>query len=306
MIPKGEKPARATQIMESQRTELQRTAQNRKAMQNKNAPPEQKFAVDKYYIRQIDQWDGKDYGGAFRVGTVPEPLLQVGVPNKDIWFDQSKAAKQLAEKQEVNKEVLKEIPKLLETPIAISGSYDNTVLVFGEQYDEHGSPIVVAVRINSTNRRNHITQVNKIRSVGTRTHNLDKLLKDDNILYLNPNKKEAKNWFNALGRSTPFGGTKFGLIRSVAFETVEVKQEFSIDDDVAELNEQFRQRMAEDDTPEGLAPDDEQIKDYHALAKAEKERRAKNATANALKNRIKASEKSIDAHRATQRIKNPT
>ena len=23
------------------------------------------------------------------------------------------------------------------------------------------------------------------------------------------------NWFNALGRSTPFGGTKFGLIRSI-------------------------------------------------------------------------------------------
>ena len=74
---------------------------------------------------------------------------------------------------------------------------------------------MVAVRISSTNRRNHISVVNKVRSVGTRSHNLDALLSEDKLLYLGENKKETKKWFNALGRSTPFGGTKFGLIRSI-------------------------------------------------------------------------------------------
>ena len=173
---------------------------------------------DKYYARQIEQWDGKDHGGSFRVGRVSEPLLKIGIPDVDIWFDQSKAAKQLEGKDEVNKDVLKKIPYLLEHPIAISESYDNTVMVFGEMYDKSGNPIVVALRVNSTNRRNHITLVNKIRSVGTRTHNLDKLLADEAILYLNEAKKETNRWFNALGRSTPFGGTKFGLIRSISFD----------------------------------------------------------------------------------------
>ncbi len=72
---------------------------------------------------------------------------------------------------------------------------------------------------------------------------------------------------------------------------------YSFDDEVAELDEGYAQHMAEDDTPEGLAPDDDQITDYHALAKAEKERRAKHATANSLKNRIKSSEKAIAAQR---------
>jgi hypothetical protein len=181
-------------------------------------------AEDKYFARQIDQWDGKDHGGAFRVGGVSETLLKVGIPNTDIWFDQSKAAKQLLEKGEITKSVIKQIPEILQHPIAISESYDNTVMVFGQVFDANGNPIVVALRVNSTKRRNSITLVNKIRSVGSRSHNLDKLLNDSNILYLGENKKETKAWFNALGRSTPFGGTKFGLIRSVSFADAAVKK----------------------------------------------------------------------------------
>lgn len=142
-----------------------------------------KSGIDKYYARQIDQWDGKDHGGAFRVGAVSDALLKVGVPDVDIWFDQSKAAKQLEGKSKITKDVLKQIPEVLESPVAISESYDNTVMVFGQLFDGGGNPIVVAIRISSTNRRNHISIVNKSRSVGTRSHNLDALLADDKLLY---------------------------------------------------------------------------------------------------------------------------
>lgn len=187
-----------------------------------------KSGIDKYYARQIDQWDGKDHGGAFRVGAVSDALLKVGVPDVDIWFDQSKAAKQLEGKSKITKDVLKQIPEVLESPVAISESYDNTVMVFGQLFDGGGNPIVVAIRISSTNRRNHISIVNKSRSAGTRSHNLDALLADDKLLYLGENKKETKKWFNALGRSTPFGGTKFGLIRSISNPVENVKPKFSL------------------------------------------------------------------------------
>ena len=187
-----------------------------------------KSGIDKYYARQIDQWDGKDHGGAFRVGAVSDALLKVGVPDVDIWFDQSKAAKQLEGKSKITKDVLKQIPEVLESPVAISESYDNTVMVFGQLFDGGGNPIVVAIRISSTNRRNHISIVNKSRSVGTRSYNLDALLADDKLLYLGENKKETKKWFNALGRSTPFGGTKFGLIRSISNPVENVKPKFSL------------------------------------------------------------------------------
>lgn len=202
----------------------ERTGSKGRAPPKKGGVMFSRQAEDKYFARQIDQWDGKDHGGAFRVGGVSEPLLKVGIPNTDIWFDQSKAAKQLLEKGEITKSVIKQIPEILQHPIAISESYDNTVMVFGQVFDATGNPIVVALRVNSTKRRNSITLVNKIRSVGSRSHNLDKLLNDSNILYLGENKKETKAWFNALGRSTPFGGTKFGLIRSVSFADTAVKK----------------------------------------------------------------------------------
>lgn len=47
-------------------------------------------------------------------------------------------------------------------------------------------------------------------------------------MYLSENKKEAKEWFNALGRSTPFGGTKFGLIRSISTSGEKVNAKFSL------------------------------------------------------------------------------
>ena len=116
----------------------------------------------------------------------------------DIWFDQSKAAKQLEGKSEITKDVLKQIPEVPESPIAISESYDNTVMVFGQLFDGGGNPIVVAIRISSTNRRNHISIVNKIRSVGTRNHNLDALLADDKLLYWGENKKRDQKMVQCL------------------------------------------------------------------------------------------------------------
>ena len=181
------------------------------------SPRVSKKLEDKYYARQIDQWDGKDHGGSFRIGRVSKPLLDVGIPDVDIWFDQSKAAKQLENKAEITKSVLKKIPELLANPIVISESYDHTVVVLGKLHDETGKPIVVALRINSINRRNHVTLVNKVRSVGRRWTDLGKILDESNIVYLGKNKKDTQAWFNALGRSTPFGGTKLGYIRSVTF-----------------------------------------------------------------------------------------
>lgn len=51
-------------------------------------------AEDKYFARQIDQWDGKDHGSAFRVGGVSEPLLKVGIPNTIRIFGSTKVRPQ--------------------------------------------------------------------------------------------------------------------------------------------------------------------------------------------------------------------
>ena len=41
-------------------------------------------------------------------------------------------------------------------------------------------------------------------------------------------QKRGQKWFNALGRSTPFGGTKFGLICSIFNTHKNVKQQLPL------------------------------------------------------------------------------
>lgn len=175
------------------------------------------YSIDKYWERSIDKWDGEDHRGYFKLGTVSRVLKNIGVKEGPIYFDQSKAVKALAEHKEISRETLKGIPAMLENPMVVAASYDNSIVAMGELYGKNGRPVVVAIKLDATKRGTSISGVSKVRSVGERRDaHLDKLLSDDAILYLNPNKKETGAWFQALGRSTPVGGTKFGLIQTIA------------------------------------------------------------------------------------------
>jgi hypothetical protein len=182
---------------------------------------ESKYQVDKYFERRMDDVyadfkSGKKRYGSIRVGTPSEALLLVGVPDNDIYFDESKIQNTFKTHKEVDNNTMKNIVDVLENPIVIAESYDQTVLAFGELFDEHGNPIVVAVRIDCESMSAGIEYINKIRSVGSRKKNLDNLLDEKKILYLNKSKKKTNAWFRDLGRFTPFGGTKFGLIRRIS------------------------------------------------------------------------------------------
>ena len=175
------------------------------------------YSIDKYWERSIDKWDGEDHQSYFKLGTASQVLKNIGVAEGPIYFDQSKAAKALAEHKEISRETLKGIPAMLENPMVVAASYDNSIVAMGELYGKNGRPVVVAIKLDATKRGTSISGVSKVRSIGERRDvHLDKLLSDDAILYLNPNKNETGAWFQALGRSTPVGGTKFGLIQTIA------------------------------------------------------------------------------------------
>lgn len=182
------------------------------------------------YKEAITNWDGNDNGGYFALGDTSDALARIGVTKNKIYFDQSKAKKAMVDHPEVTKKVLQGIPELLQRPIVIAESYDDTVLIYGELYDEKGNPVMVALRMDCNSRANDGTTVNKIRSVGVRMKSFDKYLAEQNILYLDENKKRTDTWFQALGRSTPFGGNKYGSIRSIPHSNQNVNALLSIEE----------------------------------------------------------------------------
>ena len=65
-----------------------------------------------------------------------------------------------------------------------------------------------------------------------------KLIYVDSCISAVKMKKETRVWFNALGRSTPFGGTRFGLIRSVSFRKLNVNDYSRESESITELRRQ--------------------------------------------------------------------
>lgn len=178
-----------------------------------------KFSVNPEYADAIDHWDMRDHGTYFTLGRPGEALLSIGIPDAPIQLDQSKAVNMLKDHpEEMNTMVLKALPELLDDPIVIAEFLDGNAYVFGELFFNN-KPIGVMLRINSIRRGSILTPeviyVNKVRSAQTRTHDIDKILLDKNIRYLGTNKKRTDTWFQALGRSTPFGGTRYGSISMI-------------------------------------------------------------------------------------------
>ena len=189
---------------------------------------EKSFTEAKYFSRQMDHIDDLKQGGYTVVGKIgsESPLNMVGIPDGTLYFDNSKIASEIEKHSDhLNGNVLKQIPSMLENPIAISQpKVPNTVSVYGEM-EHNGTPIVVGVMIAKNNTGT--VSIPKIRTVHARA-DVENQITDESILYLNPNEKETKAWFQARGIDVPLGGNHFGFIRSIDLSSENVNAQFSL------------------------------------------------------------------------------
>lgn len=174
------------------------------------------FMEDKYYARLLDNLDAQNNNGYIRVGSVKSGsvLSKVGLPATNLYFDVSKIEKALsAHGDHIDIDILKGIPSILRNPTVISeANVANTVNVFGEMQIGN-SPIMVGIVV--TPDRSGKNVINKVRTVHAR-RDIGNVITDSNVLYLSPDKKRTRTWFQARGNVVPLGGTRFGFIRSIA------------------------------------------------------------------------------------------
>ncbi len=188
------------------------------------------FVEDKYYSRQIDNLENLKEGSYITVGEIKKdsPLNLVGIPDKRLYFDVSKIRQEMKDRSDpIPSEKIKDIPKVLDNPIVITEYVDkhetHSVNVYGKLYIG-SSPVVVGVMI-SKGRGGNI--INKVQTVHP-NRNFANEMTADKILYLTPNKKEARQWFQALSAQMPLlGGNKSGFIRSITQKGNEVKSSVS-------------------------------------------------------------------------------
>ena len=179
-----------------------------------------KFSINSYFKQDYDNWKKTDRQGNFLIGKTSEALRSIGLQDYDIVMDKSKILKILNDHPEMNDNIIKTIPDILENPTLIlnSESIQGRKVVFGEITDTSGSPVLIALELNPIENKNNIDKIYKVASAYGK-QNLNKIQDwintPENILYIDKQKNRTINWLNGLGLQLPVPNNSSSSITSI-------------------------------------------------------------------------------------------
>ena len=138
----------------------------------------------------------------------------------------------------MTKEIIKQIPKVIEDPIIVmdSKTVDGSITMFGDTVTQNGKPVMVAMALHPTTRTGEILDFGVITSAyGRRKNNAQNLIDSSHIRYIDGNKKRISTWSKALGLQLPSASTYADSDINISQTTDDVNTRFSLDDDEEEV-----------------------------------------------------------------------
>ena len=185
-----------------------------------------KYSLRTSFANELQGWfdttthdERKVSAKRFLVGEATEVLKSIGVRDCPIYFGGSKIEKILEKNTSMNIDVIKQAINLLEAPILImqSRTVDGSIVLFGDVYTSGGKPVMLSLLLNPQNKSGDIFDYAVITSAyGRRTNNLQSLVDNSRIYYINENKNRTEEWLQALGLQLPSAVTKLGSTARVA------------------------------------------------------------------------------------------
>ena len=212
------------------------------------------------FEQEYNNWikNGRKNDVRLFVGRTSKALQSIGVKNQRIVWDTGKINKTLAKHKNLNDEILKQVPNIIEKPVLIMESIskenkgNNRVVIYGEVYDINGLPVLAVLELEPNNRQGVVINEIKIASTYSKDSNAQatqKLIDNSKILYIDPNKKRTENWLSFNRLQLPLGVNQFGSIGRVAYSSDIVKQ------NAKENSGNFNNALAEQLLAKGFASD---------------------------------------------------
>ena len=213
--------------------DAKQSSKNAAASETKDAAV--KYSIDVGFekaIEGLDEDSTKRY--AIRVGSTSEVLKSIGVKDKDIFWQAGKLRKILNKHSIANhnaatgegsimtKEILKQVPQVLEHPIIVlhsdtsrNADYASRIFLYGDVKDAAGKPVNVSLELLPTDRNGLVVDnIAVLSAYGHESYRAGKVVQGE-ILYVDPDTKRTAAWLRGNRLRLPFslasGGSKATL-----------------------------------------------------------------------------------------------
>lgn len=177
-----------------------------------------KYSVREEFYAEVDAWDGKT-DKTFRVGRTSEVLKSIGVKDSVVIWHSQKMRKIVEKHSGMDKEVIKQVPNILEKPVIILASKQSgsRLVMFGTVNDKNGVPVTVILELEPTTKGGQILDMNIIASAYGKD-NTRGLVESSGLVYLDEDKKRTKSWLQGLGLQLSSDALALGSIGSVSYQ----------------------------------------------------------------------------------------
>lgn len=205
------------------------------------------------WFDEVDKEDRSMQGGWFTVGQTSDPLSEIGVRNTNVYWRKSKIADIMDKHPEMDEETIKGVPQILETPIVIAKSLtqNDSIVLFGNLKAKDGNNVMAALNLAPIPTGGLEAEFTLLASAyGRSKGNIQSLLKNSEILYIDKDKNRAEAWLMSLGLQLPSGQPSLGSIGRVSYSSgkVNISGKKILFEKVAENNNAPKKKYSAADT----------------------------------------------------------
>ena len=191
----------------------------------------ERYSIDERFEDEIESLNKKTDDYMITVGKTSDVLKSIGVKDQTILWNTGKIKEILKKHSEVRykagkeksimtPDIIKQVPQVLENPVVVLHSNEETganqgknyrsrIYMFGEVKDALNQPVSVSLELLPT-RKNGLVMDNIVLTSAYGKNNVQNALNSDQILYIDPNKKRTAAWLGSTGLQLPVPPTMYG------------------------------------------------------------------------------------------------
>ena len=158
---------------------------------------------DVSYEQQIDTWNRTNDDAKFYLGTLVKSYNEVGCQYARVFQNAHKYAKIQSEHAEMSDAVMKQLPKLLKSPVLLleSKTVPGRIIALGDVYAENGLPVLAIIDPDAKTKKDgqsiHAAFLVNAYTKDSYSGATQDLIDKSKVLWVNPNNEKIQAWIDA-------------------------------------------------------------------------------------------------------------